>query len=100
MPSSITLVGYVFNFVFFFFCQVTTIPAWVNNSHPSVNIRLVVWLSLLVSCVIYIPLGWMGASAFHIQDNASILNIFSANHTNIVALVSTYIFPIGDSLPL
>lgn len=78
------------------FTQVTTVPAWINNTHPSVNIHLVVWLSLLIACLIYIPIGWMGAAAFAMDSNATILNILSSDRPNIVALISTYIFPLGE----
>ncbi|KAG6380043.1 hypothetical protein JVT61DRAFT_8123 [Boletus reticuloceps] len=70
-----TVVGFVLsNFSF-----VMTIPAWVNNTHPSVNIRLVVWMSVLISCLIYIPIGWLGSLAFVFRDNATLLQAFATD---------------------
>ncbi|KAJ7509778.1 AAAP amino acid permease [Mycena galericulata] len=77
------------------FAFVTTIPAWINNTHPSVNIRRVVWLSLAIACLIYIPIGWMGAAAFAIDSDATILNVLLSDRPNIVALISTYVFPLA-----
>lgn len=85
----------VVGFILSNFAFVTTAPAWINNAHPSVNIRLVVWLSLVIACLIYIPIGWMGASAFAIGGNATILSILSSSRPNIVALISTYVFPVA-----
>ena len=41
----------------------------------------------------------MGAAAFAIDSNATILNVLSSDRPNIVALVSTYIFPLGEFPP-
>lgn len=81
-----------------------TIPAWVNNTHPSVNIRLAVWTSVLISCLIYIPIGWMGGSAFVLPNSATLLQVF-ASYTghgalSVVAQVSSYVFPLGTMLSL
>ena len=38
----------------------------------------------------------MGAAAFAIDSNATILNVLSSDRPNIVALISTYIFPLGE----
>ena len=40
----------------------------------------------------------MGASAFVIVDNATILSILASKRPNIVALISTYVFPVGKLL--
>lgn len=76
-----------------------TIPAWVNNTHPSVNIRLAVWTSVLISCLIYIPIGWMGGSAFVFPNNATLLQVFATGTghgaLSVVAQVSSYVFPLG-----
>ncbi|KAF8128973.1 AAAP amino acid permease [Boletus edulis] len=93
--SQSTVVGFVLsNFSF-----VMTIPAWVNNTHPSVNIRLVVWMSVLISCLIYIPIGWLGSLAFVFQDNATLLQAFATDtrHGTLskIARVSSYVFPLA-----
>lgn len=44
-------------FVLSTFAFVTTIPASINNTHPSVNVHLVIWLAFLMACLIYIPIG-------------------------------------------
>ncbi|KAH7887300.1 AAAP amino acid permease [Phlebopus sp. FC_14] len=85
----------VVGFVLSNFAFVTTIPAWVNNVDPSVDIRLAVWLSLAISCIIYIPVGWLGASAYRYENNATILGVLSTDSHNIMGLVSTYMFPLA-----
>lgn len=84
-----------------FLQQVTTIPAWVNETHPSVNIRLAVWIAVLTACLIYIPIGWMGGSAFVFSDSVTLLQVLvtSTGHgvLNTVSQVSTYLFPLGVS---
>ncbi|KAF8550992.1 hypothetical protein OG21DRAFT_1445836 [Imleria badia] len=90
-----TVVGFVLsNFSF-----VTTIPAWVNNTHPSVNVRLVVWASVLISCLIYIPIGWLGGLAFAFPNNATLLQVFATDREHgawsAIARVSSYVFPLA-----
>ncbi|KAH0835793.1 AAAP amino acid permease [Lanmaoa asiatica] len=101
--NAIPVVGYnqssVVGFVLSNFSFVTMIPAWVNNTHPSVNIRHAVWISVLISCLIYIPVGWMGGSAFVIPNNATLLQVFGTDTgrgaLNVVAQVSSYVFPLA-----
>ena len=75
--------------------QVTTIPAFVNNIHPSANIHRIVWISLIVSCVIYLAIGLAGAGAFNTPPNSTILAVISARRPSIIALISIYAFPVG-----
>ena len=76
-----------------------TIPAWVNNTHPSVNIRLAVWTSVFISCLIYIPIGWMGGSTFVLPKSATLLQVFATDTghgaLSVIAKASSYAFPLG-----
>lgn len=54
---------------------------------------------LEVSDCHYIPIGWMGATAFEMDSNATTSNIISRGRPNIVALISTFIFPLGEFPP-
>ncbi|KAF8232896.1 hypothetical protein L208DRAFT_1269922 [Tricholoma matsutake] len=86
-----TVVGYVIsNFAF-----VTTIPAFVNNIHPSTNIHRVIWLSVIISCAIYLSIGFTGAAAFKTPANSTILAVISQRRPSLVALISVYVFPIA-----
>lgn len=86
-----TVIGYVIsNFAF-----VTTIPAFINNIHPSTNIHRVVWLSIIISCTIYLSIGFTGASAFKVPSNSTILAVLSERRPSLIALISVYIFPLG-----
>jgi amino acid permease len=76
--------------------QVTTIPAFVNNVHPSTNIRRVIWLSLVISCSIYLVIGLTGASAFHTPENSTILAVISDRRPSVIAIISVYAFPVGE----
>jgi len=86
-----SVVGYVIsNFAF-----VTTIPAFVNNIHPSTNIHRVIWLSIIISCAIYLSIGFTGAAAFNTPPNSTILAVISERRPSLVALISVYAFPIA-----
>ncbi|KAF9516504.1 hypothetical protein BS47DRAFT_1315345 [Hydnum rufescens UP504] len=87
--------GTVVGFVISNFAFVTTIPAFVNNVHPSTNIRRVIWLSLLISCSIYLVIGLTGASAFHTPQNSTILAVISDQRPSVIAVISVYAFPVA-----
>ena len=76
----------------------------MNNTHTSVNIRLAVWTSILISCLIYIPIGWLGGLSFVLPSGATLLQVLVADTghgaLSTVAQVSSYVFPLGVSLPL
>ncbi|KAG9315158.1 AAAP amino acid permease [Chiua virens] len=89
----------VAGFVLSNFSFVTTIPAWVNNTHPSVNIRLAVWTSIFISCLIYLFIGWMGGLALVFPSNATLLQVLATDTghgmLSTVAQVSSYMFPLA-----
>ncbi|KAG8217068.1 hypothetical protein J3R82DRAFT_5067 [Butyriboletus roseoflavus] len=89
----------VAGFVLSNFSFVMTVPAWVNNTHPSVNIRLAVWTAVIISCLIYIPIGWMGGSTFVFPNSATLLQVFvtDTGHgaLSVVAKASSYAFPLA-----
>lgn len=71
----------------------------MNACSPSVNIHRVVWGSVVISCLLYIPIGWVGASAFHSGNSSTILNVLEDTRPNLAAVISTYVFPLCMSPP-
>ena len=59
----------IFNFAF---C--VTIPSWVNEKLPGVNINKVIWSSTISSTLLYAAVGWLGGRAFSdVPDNMLLL---------------------------
>lgn len=87
----------IFNFAF---C--VTIPSWVNEKKPSVDINRTIWASTISSTLLYTAVGWLGGLAFNeMPDN--MLELLSSDKvdktTNIFALFFS-VFIIGMGIPI
>lgn len=88
----------IFNFAF---C--VTIPSWVNEKRPSVDINQTVWASTVSSTLLYAAVGWLGGRAFdEMPDN--MLACLSASDrvdaaTHVCALLFG-VFIIGCGIPV
>jgi len=80
----------MFNYAF-----VTTIPSWVNESKPTVNINRSLWISTAASTVIFVIIGVFGALAFSNMSAASdILSLINtSSKSNVFFRFSVYLFP-------
>ncbi|KAF2076419.1 hypothetical protein CYY_002276 [Polysphondylium violaceum] len=80
----------MFNYAF-----VTTIPSWVNESKPTVNINRSLWISTIGSTVIFIIIGVFGALAFsNMSASSDILSLITTSpKSNVFFRFSVYLFP-------
>ncbi|KAM9966838.1 hypothetical protein ACTFIR_007073 [Dictyostelium discoideum] len=80
----------MFNYAF-----ITTIPSWVNESKPNVNLKRSVWISTSFSTVLFIIVGVFGALTFSsMSPNSTILSLINlSNKANIFSKLSVYLFP-------
>lgn len=86
------LIGFVIlNFAF-----VTTVPSFVNDLHPSVSIHRSIWIPTLLSTAMYLLVGWLGASSYHLTSSSDILSAINAGEggVHVLNLVASYLFPI------
>ncbi|KAI9496786.1 hypothetical protein BDB00DRAFT_952354 [Zychaea mexicana] len=88
-PDSSTVLG----IVIFNYAYITTIPTMVNDLRPDVSIHKSLWISVVISTIMYILLGVFGAMAYRMEPTADILAILSSQGST-ASLVTTYIFPI------
>eukprot|EP01132_Coremiostelium_polycephalum_P002447 gene2447-3022_t len=81
--------------VMFNYAYITTIPSWVNESDPKVNINKSIWKSTLISTLIFISIGIFGALAFkQISSSQDILSLINTSkEANIFSRLSVYFFP-------
>ncbi|KAN0018195.1 hypothetical protein ACTFIU_010809 [Dictyostelium citrinum] len=80
----------MFNYAF-----ITTIPSWVNESKPTVNLKKSVWISTGFSTVLFIFVGIFGALSFSsMSSNSTILSLINlSKKANIFSKLSVYLFP-------
>ncbi|KAK5577202.1 hypothetical protein RB653_002142 [Dictyostelium firmibasis] len=80
----------MFNYAF-----ITTIPSWVNESKPTVNLKKSVWISTGFSTILFIIVGIFGALSFSsMSSNSTILSLINlSNKANIFSKLSVYLFP-------
>ncbi|KAM9967599.1 hypothetical protein ACTFIW_001683 [Dictyostelium discoideum] len=90
--------------VMFNYAYITTLPSWVNESKPTVNIRKAVWLSASASTTVFVATGIFGALAFaHMPSSSDILSVINSHHGNILTRISVYVFPfvvLASSIPV
>jgi len=91
--------------VMFNYSYITTVPSWINESKPSVNIKKSIWMSSSFSTFIFIAIGVFGALSFPAMTNDSnILSVINASHmANTFTRILVYIFPfvvLASSIPV
>eukprot|EP01132_Coremiostelium_polycephalum_P002424 gene2424-2994_t len=81
--------------VMFNYAYITTIPSWVNESSPEVNINKSIWRSSVFSTIIFMAIGVFGALAFKDMPSSSdILSLInSSKEANLFSKLSVYFFP-------
>eukprot|EP01132_Coremiostelium_polycephalum_P003307 gene3307-4142_t len=91
--------------VMFNYAYITTVPSWVNEAKPSVNIKRSIWLSASASTTVFIMIGLFGALSFGAMSSSSdILSVINgSSEANIFSKISVYIFPfvvLASSIPV
>ncbi|EGC28531.1 hypothetical protein DICPUDRAFT_51794 [Dictyostelium purpureum] len=90
--------------VMFNYAYITTLPSWVNESKPTVNIRKAVWLSAGASTFVFVMVGIFGALAFaNMPITSDILSVINHHGGNIITKISVYVFPfvvLASSIPV
>ncbi|EGC29268.1 hypothetical protein DICPUDRAFT_159166 [Dictyostelium purpureum] len=90
----------MFNYAF-----ITTVPSWVNESKPNVNLKKSIWVSSSISTCIFILIGVFGGLAFsNMSSTSDILSLINASSkSNIFSKFSVYFFPfivLASSIPV
>jgi len=97
-PSCSELFGIVlFNYAFS-----VTIPAWLNEKKPRVDVNTVVWGSSTLLTFMYISFGTLGAMAFP-NPPADMLSMLSSSNADPVTRGSALFFGliiIGSGVPI
>eukprot|EP01133_Synstelium_polycarpum_P003934 gene3934-4555_t len=79
--------------VMFNYAYITTIPSWVNEAKPNVNISRSIWTASTFSTFVFVMIG--------IFDILSVIN--ASPQANIFSKVSVYVFPfvvLASSIPV
>ncbi|KAM9986825.1 hypothetical protein ACTFIY_011250 [Dictyostelium cf. discoideum] len=89
----------------FNYAYITTIPSWVNESKPSVNVKKSIWISSSISTAIFILVGVLGGLAFaNMSTESDILSLInSSNRSNFFSKFTVYLFPfivLASSIPV
>ena len=106
-PSLTATVGSDFTnlvgLVIFGFAYVVTVPSWCNEKRDTVSVNRVIWSSTLVSSLLFIAIGLLGAWAYPGLRYANLLTYMAAPGSPIVTQVFVYLFSlfvIGLGIPL
>ncbi|KAI9478906.1 MAG: hypothetical protein EXX96DRAFT_505695 [Benjaminiella poitrasii] len=78
----------IFNYSF-----ITTIPSWINNMSPTVNIHHCLFISIVISIVFYLIFGISGAMAYKMDASSDILVILTTKGS-LISKITSYLFPI------
>ncbi|EGG19277.1 hypothetical protein DFA_02064 [Cavenderia fasciculata] len=91
--------------VIFNYAYITTLPSYVNEVKPTVNIKKSIFSATVFSTFIFMMIGIFGSLAFsnmpYDSDILSMIN--STSHANVFSRVSVYIFPfivLASSIPV
>jgi amino acid permease len=77
---------------------VVTVPSWVNEKRPDVDVNRSIWWSNVAGTTTFILIGWLGARAFNYgpagnqEDMTAKLGEAGA-HVWVATRVATYLFP-------
>ena len=73
----------IFNFAF---C--VTIPSWINEKEPGVEVNTVIWSSTAAAAVMYAAVGWLGGLAFESAPDSMLELLASPAQPSAVRLAS------------
>lgn len=94
--------------VLFSWCFPSTLPSWVNEKQPRVNVNRVVWSSCFTSLVLKLGVGLFGAWAYAMStatdpavkaDKQNILLVMNDMSPQWVTQASTYLFNVTTLIP-
>eukprot|EP00744_Colponema_vietnamica_P000269 GILI01000478.1.p1 GENE.GILI01000478.1~~GILI01000478.1.p1 ORF type:complete len:479 (-),score=119.38 GILI01000478.1:215-1579(-) len=83
----------------FSYAFVVSMPSWVNEKRPDVNLNLAIWPSTIAGLVIKLSFGLMGAWAFYHLHNDNVLDLMDTPHTPLVTKLCVYLFNVGTIIP-
>eukprot|EP00467_Chlorarachnion_reptans_P001881 CAMPEP_0114538878 /NCGR_PEP_ID=MMETSP0109-20121206/30384_1 /TAXON_ID=29199 /ORGANISM="Chlorarachnion reptans, Strain CCCM449" /LENGTH=532 /DNA_ID=CAMNT_0001722939 /DNA_START=166 /DNA_END=1761 /DNA_ORIENTATION=+ len=86
--SGVSLGSILFNFAF-----VVTVPSWVNEKRPDVNIHKTLWSSITTGTFLFILMGLVGAMAYKFPHGADLLTKLSHPNQWIITRVFAQLFP-------
>ncbi|RYY33142.1 hypothetical protein EON62_04525, partial [archaeon] len=78
---------------------VATIPSWLNEKAPTTRVRPTIWISILISTIMYIALGMFGAAALEFTGSADLLSVIVDGKVEGIWRVSkglVYVFPLAN----
>ncbi|CAG8723723.1 6441_t:CDS:2 [Cetraspora pellucida] len=82
--------------VLYNYAFITTVPSWVHDTGRNVPIRKIVWISIIISTILYVSLGVLGGMAYVMDSKSNIIAVIGqSNQRTIVSLITTYLFPIA-----
>ena len=92
--------GQVMSTVVFNWGFLTTVPSWLNEKRPDVNISRATWVSIVLSLVIFLILGFGGGMGLEPngENLLAAINDPSAPNILLTSQIATYIFPIAALL--
>lgn len=67
-------------------------PSWLNEKGPAVSVSRATWLSCIISGVMFLILGFGGASNLDFSS-ADLLAVMNGSGISAAAKVAAYIFP-------
>ena len=77
----------------------TTIPSFINELSRKVGIHKTIWSPIIFCIILYIILGVLGASSFHIDTSSNILATISSTDNgvvlNVLSVVINVVFPVS-----
>jgi len=62
----------IFNYAF-----VTSIPSWVNEKHPGVNVNVSIWSSTWFATITFLLIGYFGGCAYDYPASTNLLTVLS-----------------------
>ncbi|CAG8498648.1 22949_t:CDS:2 [Dentiscutata erythropus] len=82
--------------VLYNYAFITTVPTWIHETGRNVPIRKVIWISILISTIMYVSLGVLGGMAYVMDSKSNIVAVIDqSNQRTVVSLITTYLFPVA-----
>ena len=75
LPATGSGYGSVLSVVVFNFGFIMTIPSWLNEKKPEVDASKTVWISVIMSLIVFLALGIIGAMAIDFPNGQDLLQV-------------------------
>jgi len=93
----------VFGTIMFNYAMVITVPSWCNEKTHSTRINHAIGTSVSLGTLLFLIIGWIGATAYKIDPDGDILSAINSQNPTIISKLCIYFFPlsvVATSIPI